>query len=120
MKVKYQDEKQYQKLIRDSIPEIMDAKGLGYEIRVLQNEEYLVSLYEKLHEELKEIKEATDRKAWIEEMADLKETMLALLAANDVSLSELETVRKEKKKSRGGFEKRLFLVKTFKKEEGYN
>lgn len=96
----------YNKLIRDKIPEIIEADGKDYEVRKLQDDEYLESLNTKLQEELDEYQESGE----IEELADLLEIIYAILDHKDISREELETIRKKKKKSRGGFAEKLFLI----------
>ena len=46
--------KQYNKLVRDKIPEIMRNNGAIPVIRKLQNHEYIKELNKKLQEELQE------------------------------------------------------------------
>ena len=44
--------KNYNKLVRDKIPEILDAKNISYEKRIASLEEYKVELIKKLGEEV--------------------------------------------------------------------
>lgn len=85
--------KKYHKLVRDRIPEIIESDGEQCVCEVLSSKEYLALLDEKLQEEL----------------ADLLEVMYAVVKARGWSVEELEQVRKEKAKQRGGFEKRILL-----------
>lgn len=97
--------KVYRKLIRDRIPEIIEAAGKRCEVRTLPEDEYQKELDRKLQEELKEYLEAGS----VEELADLVEVALAIVRTQGMSEEEFEQVRLEKKEKRGGFEKRLWL-----------
>lgn len=99
--------KTFNKLIRDKIPEIIEKAGNNYEIEVLDDEEYIKTLNDKLEEELEEYKESKE----IMELADLVEIIYAILDYKNISRAEFEKMRKEKQKERGGFEKKLFLKK---------
>lgn len=100
-------EKQYDKLIRDGIPEIIRASGKECTCRVLSQKEYLARLDEKLQEELNEYLESGS----LEELADLTEVIHAVVRARGYALEDLEHVRADKARKRGGFEKRLLLEK---------
>lgn len=95
----------YDKLVRDKIPEIIEASGKKCTVEVMDNETYIKYLDTKLNEELAEYQ--ADKS--IEELADLLEVMQAVAVARGYSVEELEKVRKEKADKRGGFEKRLLL-----------
>ena len=96
----------YKKLVRDLIPNIIEASGNKCRTRILSNEEYLQMLDLKLDEELSEYHEDQN----IEELADLLELIRAAAIARGYTLDELESVRAEKAKTRGGFEKKIFLI----------
>lgn len=96
----------YNKLIRDKVPGIIEAQGNIYDIKTLNDKEYLESLNQKLGEELKEYNESGE----VEELADLVEIIYAIAEHKGVSVDEFEKIRLSKKEKRGGFEKRLFLV----------
>ena len=95
----------YNKLVRDKIPEIIEASGKTCEIEILSDEEYLQMLDEKLDEELAEYHKDQN----IEELADLLEVLYATAKARGCSIEELEYVRVEKQKARGGFDKKILL-----------
>ena len=97
--------KEYNKLIRDRIPEIIEAAGKQCIVEVMNEDEYLEALDCKLEEELAEYQ--ADKS--LEELADLLEVMYAVVVARGYSIEELERVRKQKAEKRGGFEKRLRL-----------
>lgn len=97
--------KTYYKLIRDKIPEIIQADGKTCITRILSDEEYVDALEKKLNEEVAEYQ--TDKN--LEELADILEVLQAICIARGYTLEELETVRAKKSKERGGFEKKIFL-----------
>lgn len=92
------------KLVRDKIPQIIEASGKTPMTRVLDHEEYLEELDKKLCEEIAEYQ--TDKS--IEEMADVLEVLFAICEARGHSVEELQRVREGKREARGGFEKRIF------------
>lgn len=98
--------KTYNKLVRDLIPEVIEASGNKCRTRVLSDEEYLEMLDAKLDEELAEYHKDQN----IEELADLLELIRAAAIARGYTLEELETARAEKAKERGGFERKIFLI----------
>jgi len=97
----------YNKLVRDKIPQIIEASGKTCETEVLSDERYLEMLDKKLNEELAEYQQEKS----LEELADLLEVLYAVAVARGHSLEELEQVRAEKKDKRGGFAEKIFLIK---------
>ena len=95
----------YNKLVRDKIPEIIEASGKTCETEILSDEEYLQMIDKKLDEELAEYHKDQN----IEELADLLEVLYATAKARGYSIEELDHVRIEKKKARGGFDKKILL-----------
>ena len=100
--------KTYNKLVRDFIPDIIEASGAKCETKILSDEEYLKMLDLKLDEELAEYHKDQN----IEELADLLELIYAATVARGYTIEELEEVRIKKAKERGGFDKKIFLIKT--------
>ncbi len=92
------------KLVRDKIPQIIQADGKSPIIRTLSEEDYLKELDKKLNEEVAEYQ--ADKS--IEEMADVLEVLYAICEARGHSLEELEQVRKEKSDKRGAFKERIY------------
>ena len=97
--------KAYYKLVRDHIPEIIEADGKKCACERLSDEDYLSFLDQKLNEELAEYQESKS----LEELADLLEVMQAVVKARGWTLEELERVRANKAAKRGGFEKKILL-----------
>lgn len=97
--------KAYHKLVRDRIPEIIEADGKTCVCETLSDEDYISLLDRKLNEELAEYQESKS----LEELADLLEVIRAVVKARGWTVEELEQVRTEKATKRGGFEKKILL-----------
>ena len=95
--------KQYHKLVRDRIPEIIQGAGKTCVYETLSDKDYIALLDQKLNEELAEYQESKS----IEELADLLEVMQAVAKARGWTMEELERVRSDKASKRGGFEKKI-------------
>jgi predicted house-cleaning noncanonical NTP pyrophosphatase (MazG superfamily) len=93
----------YNKLVRDKIPEILDAKNIPYEKRIASSEEYKAELIKKLEEEIKEFSVAGD----IEELADVIEVIDALKKLPDYE--NVEEIKIKKREEKGGFDERIIL-----------
>ena len=96
---------QYNKLVRDRIPEIIESSGKTCIVEILSGEDYLRMVDAKLDEELAEYHKEQN----IEELADLLEVLYATAKARGYSIEELDHVRVEKQKARGGFDKKILL-----------
>ena len=97
--------KQYNKLVRDRIPEIIGASGKNCVTEILSDADYLELLDAKLDEELAEYHKDQN----VEELADLLEVIYAAAKARGYTLEQLEVVRAEKASKRGAFEKKILL-----------
>ena len=100
---------QYNKLVRDHIPEIIQSTGKSCTTEVLSSGDYLRMIDAKLDEELAEYHKDQN----IEELADLVEVIHAAAIAHGYTLEDLERVRAEKATKRGGFEKRILLKEVY-------
>ena len=98
--------KSYNKLVRDRIPEIIEASGNECRTTILSDEEYIKMLDVKLDEELAEYHKDQN----IEELADLLEVIRAAAIARGYTIEELEAVRVKKAEKRGGFAKKILLI----------
>ena len=94
-----------EKLVRDKIPEIILSQGKSCKTRILDHDEYIQRLEEKLGEELAEYLESKQP----EELADLLEVLDALIVATGHSKEEILEIQKQKSAARGGFEKKILL-----------
>ena len=99
--------KEYRKIVRDRIPEIIEKSGKRAEYEQVSREEALAGLEEKLTEETREYLESRN----LEEMADILEVLHGILRLRNVSMEEVEEIRLRKKTERGGFENRIRLLR---------
>lgn len=101
------------KLVRDKIPDIMEADGCtNLQIQRLNDSDYTKALSLKLVEEVAEAaSEIQDgnRERIIEELADVEEVLIAIKMNSNITSAEIEERRERKKQLRGGFEKRIWL-----------
>lgn len=100
----------YNKLVRDKIPNIIENSGKKFSIEILNDENYVIALQEKLHEELAEYSDATTDENSLEELADILELIYALSKIHGSNPGGLEAIRNDKRIKRGGFEDKVLLV----------
>ncbi len=98
--------KEYDKLIRDRIPEIIESQGKKCKIEKMDEDEFSIYLKKKLKEEVDEFQESGE----IHEIVDIYEVILAILDTKDISLEEFEEIRQNKASERGRFEENLKLL----------
>lgn len=96
------------KLIRDQIPGLMLAKGIVMHNRVMDQEEFIQKLKDKLLEECQEVNQSHTAEELLEELADVLEVVYALSSALDLPIEQVEKKRIEKRKQKGGFEGKIF------------
>jgi len=101
--------KTYNKLIRDKIPEIIKKDNAIPKISILNDEQFAMSLKEKLVEEAKELLEAKTSEEILSELSDVLELVESIATNNESTIAEVEKQKLAKKEKRGGFEKKLFL-----------
>lgn len=97
------------KLVRDKIPEIIRSNGEEPICRILDDQEYLKALFDKLCEEADELRESQGD---IGERADVAEVLKSLDKSLGFSEEMIEEARVKKAEQRGGFESKIFLNKT--------
>jgi predicted house-cleaning noncanonical NTP pyrophosphatase (MazG superfamily) len=100
--------KQYNKLVRDKIPDILKGKKVKFKSHTANKKEYLDKLYEKLIEEFEEFK----AKPSTEEFGDMLEVLESIGKYYKLDLLEIKMKKKIKKDSNGGFEKKIILDET--------
>lgn len=96
---------EYNKLVRDKIPQIIASSGEHPHTRILEHGEYLHYLEAKLDEEVAEY----HRDKNIEELADILEVLFALSQEHG-GKEELLRVCEKKRSERGGFSDRILLI----------
>lgn len=96
---------EYNKLVRDKIPEIIKEDGEVPITEKVSGEAYRTVLREKLNEEVDEYQSSHE----VEELADILEVVYALGQIEGQGPSELRKIREEKRAERGGFEEGIVL-----------
>lgn len=100
----------YNKLVRDLIPEIIKKDGGVPKTRILNKRKYKEELLKKLIEESKEALETKgNKKDLTKEIGDVMEVLEAIAKAYHLDKKVVLKLKKERKKKRGGFAKRIFL-----------
>lgn len=102
------DCKNYNKLVRDKIPEIIKNNGEEPQFRILGDFEYKLELEKKLFEEYNEVISASGNDR-IEELADMLEVISALARVEGQSLDRVVEVAKQKVIKRGSFNNKIYL-----------
>lgn len=105
-------ERNYNKLVRDNIPEIITESGRQPVTKTLSDTDFVIELEVKLLEELYEYMSSKE----VEELADIEEVILALVKAKKLTPEQFTHIREEKRKLRGGFDKKVYLEKVISKE----
>ncbi|AEH36772.1 nucleoside triphosphate pyrophosphohydrolase [Halopiger xanaduensis] len=98
--------REYDKLVRDRIPEIIERNGETPVVRTASDDaEYEAYLLEKLQEEVDEYVESRDP----EELADVLEVAHEIREFEGLSERELRDRRGRKAEEKGGFADRIVL-----------
>lgn len=96
------------KLVRNKTSERLAKKDIVVFERVMELDEYIQQLKNKLLEETEEAFKATSKEELCSELADVLEVIHAFSAASGFSYQDVEQARLEKKEARGGFDARLY------------
>lgn len=97
--------KQYNKLVRDNIPEYIRGQGGSPVTHIAGTQEYWQKLKEKLTEEVTEFIKAET----VEELADVYEVLDAITGFKKFNGRTVRKAQKKKAATRGGFKKRIIL-----------
>jgi predicted house-cleaning noncanonical NTP pyrophosphatase (MazG superfamily) len=101
------EEKQYNKLVRDNIPDIIKNDGNIPVIRILDNNEYIACLHQKLQEEVAEYLKDNN----LEELCDVLEVLEAIASAMAFSNDDIERTKRKKAEKNGAFKDKILLEK---------
>jgi predicted house-cleaning noncanonical NTP pyrophosphatase (MazG superfamily) len=112
----YPSSAEYNKLVRDKIPDIIRGSGLELESRVLSPDEVVQALKTKAVEEGKELEAAEGIDDIKKEMSDVLEILQSLAKRLNIPMEDIEALRAERASKRGGFDDGVFLVRTYKQE----
>lgn len=102
---------EYNKLVRDRIPEILRKNGIECETTTLSETEYRQALRQKLIEEAQEAATANNTDLAIE-IGDLLEVIDALLKSYGISEHQITLERDQKRATKGDFESKILLLWT--------
>lgn len=102
-------QKIHNKLVRDRIPEIIQAAGKQCAIETMDEEDFHQALRAKLVEEAQEAAVA-DSIGLVTEFADLYEVMDTLMAACGIDRQAVLVEQKRRQIERGGFNRRIRLL----------
>lgn len=106
----------HNKLIRDNIPQIIEADHKTCKTHVLNDTEYLEALKTKLNEEALEVKQAQDKIELTKEIADVLEVIEAICHTSGITKEEVLSIKEKKAQKNGKFEQRLFLEYVLKED----
>lgn len=106
--------KKYNKLIRDKILEVIEAAGEKPYHRILNKSDFQREIKKKIIEEAKELVKARKEDEVVNEIVDIQELIDVLIAELGVKKLDIRREQSLKNQKRGGFNKRLFLIKTLK------
>jgi predicted house-cleaning noncanonical NTP pyrophosphatase (MazG superfamily) len=106
-------ENEYPKLVRDKIPEIVEKRtGQKTKIKILKlRKEFEKFLKAKVIEEASELNKTKNKIHLSEEMADILEIFDSLIKLNKLTFKEILEIKKKKARERGGFRKRILMLK---------
>mgnify|MGYP003529513290 FL=1 len=97
--------KTHNKLVRDKIPEMIKADGGVPITRVLNNDDYLKELINKLQFECDKLENGGD----VGDLADIQEIVMAISERMDIAPGKLAEVMAKKAVECGAFKKRIYL-----------
>ncbi len=97
--------KKLNKLVRDRIPEIIKKNKAIPTTHIAADDEYKEALLNKLGEETAEFRETPT----LEEAADILEVLKAIYNLMGWNLSDIEKIRQDVQKKRGGYKKKIIL-----------
>jgi predicted house-cleaning noncanonical NTP pyrophosphatase (MazG superfamily) len=103
---------EFNKIVRDKIPEIIISRGERAETIRLEGDALVKSLQRKLIEEALEVLDAKSGPDIISEIADVEEVIRSICKSLNIEKKEVEEEREKKEKKRGGFNEGLMLIKT--------
>lgn len=103
--------KDYNKLVRDGIPEILEGQRVKFGIEEMTQAEYGQALRQKLVEEAQEAAVAVETNL-VTELADLCEVIDATMEAYGIQRHEVLACQRQRRMERGGFSRKLRLLWT--------
>ncbi|MDP3964501.1 MAG: hypothetical protein Q8Q20_02455 [bacterium] len=108
---------QYNKLIRDKVPDNIKTKGFDAKTRRLTLKEFKKELLKKVGEEASALPGLTRKSEIIDELADTIDVIEEILRTFKISKREIAVAQKKAMKKKGGFKKRIYLY--WSEDSGY-
>lgn len=108
----FEERHDYNKLVRDKIPENIWQRGESVTTAQLHDDALLMALKEKLVEEAYEMLDAKDQQSIVAELADIREVIDSLIQKLGVSEKDVAEEQAQKRQKRGGFSGGIVLVET--------
>lgn len=97
---------EYQKLVRDRVPEIIKASGRNCDYRTLSNAEVLLALQDKLLEKANNFaKNPTE-----EEISDIMELMDAIVDKFGFEQMHIDYLKLKNRQAKGGYQNNTYLI----------
>jgi predicted house-cleaning noncanonical NTP pyrophosphatase (MazG superfamily) len=97
----------FKKLVRDNIPDMITRNNQLGEFVIYPEADFENELILKMQEEIGDYLTTKDP----QELADILEIIIELGRIRNLPFAEIENIRQRKLEERGGFSKRIFLVK---------
>lgn len=107
-----EDVVEYDKLVRDKIPALIEARGEHVQTVRLDGQALITCLQQKLVEEAYEAKDARSVPDLVGELADIQEVITALSKSVEVAADDIKAAQEQKRRKRGGFDRGTMLIKT--------
>lgn len=108
---KYMVYRKCNKLVRDRIPEILEAQQVQFAVEEMSQVEYCQALRQKLIEEAQEAAKAVEANL-VTELADLWEVIDATMSAYDIQRNQVLACQMQRRIERGTFSRKLKLLWT--------
>ena len=103
--------KEYNKLVRDRIPAILESQQVKFGIEEMTQADYCQALRQKLIEEAQEAAEAVETNL-VTELADLCEVIDATMGAYGIQRNQVLACQMQRRIDRGAFNQKLRLLWT--------
>lgn len=100
----------YNKLVWDNVPDIIREKGKDCEVRELTDDEFRLELLKKVEEEASALPETASKQELIDEIADVVTVLEYIKKLEGISDLDVADALERHARTRGRFEKKLFLV----------
>ncbi|EKU98261.1 hypothetical protein Lepto7375DRAFT_7525 [Leptolyngbya sp. PCC 7375] len=103
--------KDYNKLVRDRIPEILESQHVRYAVEEMKQAEYYQALWQLLDEKVQLTVKVVDDDL-LKELADMLEIIDAISTVQNIQRNQLLACQMQRRLDRGAFERRLKLLWT--------